>query len=299
MNEIFKSIRRTPYQSLGSFSILLFTLFLFLFFFNLTSFFHSMLSYVETRPQVIVYFKGNVKEDAILRIKGDLERSGRTSSVAYVSQKEALQIYKDLNQDNPLLLEMVSAQILPASLEVFAKKPEYLADIAREFQNVETVDEVNYQEVIVEKLVTLTTVLRQVAIGLFAMLVFISMTVLLTTTAFKISVKRDEIEVLRLIGASKWYIRKPFLLEGILFGFTSGTLAFLIFYGFFYYISPFLAAYLTGIPPLVFFDMGWLNLFVYPPTLEFIALTYILVVSFGVSIGFIGNYIATNKYIKY
>ena len=175
-----------------------------------------MLSYVETRPQVIVYFKGNVKEDAILRIKGDLERSGRTSSVAYVSQKEALQIYKDLNQDNPLLLEMVSAQILPASLEVFAKKPEYLADIAREFQNVETVDEVNYQEVIVEKLVTLTTVLRQVAIGLFAMLVFISMTVLLTTTAFKISVKRDEIEVLRLIGASKWYIRKPFLLEGCL-----------------------------------------------------------------------------------
>ena len=250
-----------------------------------------MLSYVETRPQVIVYFNGNVKEDAILKIKGDLERSGRTSSVAYVSQKEALQIYKDLNKDNPLLLEMVSAQILPASLEVYAKKPEYLTDIANEFQNLDIVDEVNYQEVIVEKLVALTNILRQIAIGLFAMLVFISMTVLLTTTAFKISVKRDEIEVLRLIGASKWYIRKPFLAEGVLFGFVSGTLAFIIFYGFFFYVSPFLASYLAGIPPLAFFELGWFNLFVYPPTLEFIALTYALVIIFGISIGFIGNYI--------
>lgn len=299
MNDIFKSIRRTPYQSLGSFSILLFTLFLFLFFFNLTSFFHSMLAYVETRPQVIVYFNGNVKEETILKMKGDLEKSGRTSAVSYVSQKEALQIYRDLNKDNPLLVEMVSEQILPASLEVYAKKPEYLASIAREFQDLDVVDEVNYQEVIVEKLVMLTSILRQVAIGLFAMLVFISMTVLLTTTAFKISIKRDEIEVLRLIGASKWYIRKPFLAEGVLFGFTSGTLAFLVFYGLFFAISPFLSSYLTGIPPLVFFDMAWLNLFVYPPTLEFIALTYTLVIFFGVSIGFIGNYIATNKYIKY
>jgi len=299
MNDIFKSIRRTPYQSLGSFSILLFTLFLFLFFFNLTSFFHSMLAYVETRPQVIVYFKGNVKEDAILKAKQDLERSGRTSSVSYVSQKEALQIYKNLNRDNPLLLEMVSEQILPASLEIYAKKPEYLAPISREFQGLETVDEVNYQEVIVDKLVTLTSILRHVAGGLFGMLVFISMTVLLTTTAFKISMKRDEIEVLRLIGASKWYIRRPFLAEGVLFGFTSATLAFVIFYSIFFYFSPSLSSYLAGIPPLAFFDMSWLNLFVYPPTLEYILLSYALVVLFGVGIGFVGNYIATNKYIKY
>lgn len=298
MSDILKSIRRTPYQSLGSFLILFFTLFLSLFFFNLTSFFHSMLAYVETRPQVIVYFDVNAEEPDILNIKETIEKSGKTSSVTYVSQNEALKIYQDLNKDNPLLLEMVSAQILPASLEVYATKPEFLAEIAQDLESESIVDEVNYQEVIVEKLVTLTTVLRHVAIGLFVFLLFISMTVLLTTTAFKISVKREEIEVLQLIGATKWYIRKPFLLEGMLFGFVSGTIAFVLYYALFLYFQPFLLSYLVGIPRLPFLNFDWLNLFVFPPSLEFVALTYGIVVVFGMMIGLVGNYLATSKYIK-
>ncbi|OGK31863.1 hypothetical protein A3B02_00400 [Candidatus Roizmanbacteria bacterium RIFCSPLOWO2_01_FULL_42_14] len=297
MKEIITSIRRTPYQSLGSFSILFFTLMLFLFFFSLTSFFHSMLNYVETRPQVIVYFDVDAKETDILRLKSQVEQSGKAASVGYVSQKEALKIYKGLNKDNPLLLEMVSEKILPASLEVYAKKPEYLAQIAKDFEGVKIVDEVNYQQVIVEKLITLTTILRRIALGLFVFLTFISMTVLLTTTAFKISVKRDEIEVLRLIGATKWYIRKPFLAEGLFFGLVSGTIAFSLFYALYFSLSSALSSYLAGIPPLAFYDLQWLNLYVYPPTMEYIGMTYLAVVFFGMAMGLIGNYIATSKYI--
>ena len=297
MNDILTSIRRSPYQSLGSFLILFSTLFLALFFFNLTSFFHSMLTYVETRPQVIVYFDVDTEEKDILALKTKLDKSAQTTSVSYISQKEALKIYQDLNKDNPLLLEMVSAQILPASLEVFASKPEFLAEIAQDVQNLEIVDEVNYQEIIVDKLVTLTTLLRRIAIGLFIFLIFISMTVLLATTAFKIAVKRDEIEVLQLIGATKGYVRKPFLAEGVLFGFVSGTLAFLLYYGFFLYFQPFIGSYLGGIPRLEFLDFGWLNLYIFPPSLEYVGLSYLLVILFGVLLGWIGNYLATSKYI--
>ncbi len=298
MNEIATSIRRSPYQSLGSFLILFFTMFLALFFFNITSFFHSMLNYVEARPQVIVYFDLDAQEKDILSLKKTLEASPKTTTVTYVSQKQALQIYRDLNKDNPLLLEMVSAQTLPASLEVFATKPKYLAEIARSIEKEKIVDEVNYQEVIVEKLVTLTTILRRITLGLFVFLVIISMTVMLATTAFKIAVKRDEIEVLQLIGASKWYIRKPFLLEGSLFGLVSATLAFGLYYGIFMYFQPFLMSYLSGIPHLAFFDYAWLNLYVFPPTLEYVALTYMLLILFGVILGYIGNFVATSKYIK-
>lgn len=298
MNDIFTSIRRTPYQSLGSFLILFFTMFLSLFFFNLTSFFHGMLEYVETRPQVIIYFDANTEEQAILQLKDQLEQSPKTQSVSYVSQKEALKIYRDLNKDNPLLLEMVSAQILPASLEVYATEPKYLAEIAQRVKDIEIVDEVNYQELIVEKLVTLTTILRRISIGLLMFLILISMVVLLATTAFKIAIKRDEIEVLQLIGATKGYIRKPFLVEGMLFGWSSATFAFILFYGIFLYFQPFLGSYLSGIPRLAFFNMAHLNLYVFPPTLEYIALTYILVTFFGMMLGYIGNHLATSKYIK-
>ncbi|OGK55182.1 hypothetical protein A3H80_05060 [Candidatus Roizmanbacteria bacterium RIFCSPLOWO2_02_FULL_37_19] len=298
MKDIFVSIKRAPYQSLGSFLILFFTLFLSLFFFNITSFFYGILSYVETRPQVIAYFDVQTKEKDILTIKEAIGKTGKTSSIKYVSQKEALQIYRQLNKDNPLLLEMVSANILPASLEVYAKKPVYLVEIAEFLQKQEGIDEVNFQKMIVDKLVTLTTILRRISTGLFIFLIFITIIVLITTTAFKISVKRDEIEVLQLIGASKWYIRKPFIMEGLFFGFSSGTIAFALFYLVFFYFQPFLSSYLTGLPKLGFYNLTNLNIYVYPPSIEFIALSYVLIIFFGMMIAFVGNYLATSKYVK-
>lgn len=298
MRGFITSIKRTPYQSLGSFLILFLTLFLALFFFNIISFFHGVLSYVETRPQVIAYFNVKTKENDIVTLKDQIQKTGKASSVNYVSQGEALKIYRDLNKDNPLLLEMVSANILPASLEVFATKPIYLSEIAEFLRNQPIVDEVNFQKNIVDKLVTLTNILRHVSLALLVLLFVITVTVLITTTAFKISLKREEIEVLQLIGASKGYIRKPFLVEGMLFGIVSGSVAFMTFYAIFLYFQPFLRSYLTGIPKLTIANLATFNIFVFPPSAEFITLSYILIVSFGAAIGLIGNYLATSKYIK-
>jgi len=257
-----------------------------------------MLSYVETRPQVIVYFDVKAKESDIVALKDQLEKTGKTSSVVYVSQNEALKIYKDMNKDNPLLLEMVSANILPASLEVFATKPVYLTELADFLRNQPAVDEVNYQKSIVDRLVSLTNVLRSVSVALLIILFTITVTVLITTTAFKISVKREEIEVLQLIGASKKYIRRPFIKEGVLFGIISGTVAFVFFYAIFFYFQPFLKTYLAGIPKLSIANLEQFNIYVFPPSLEFIALSYALIVFSGALIGFVGNYFATSKYIK-
>ena len=298
MSNIFTSIKRTPYQSLGSFLILFFTLFLALFFFNLTSFFYGILGYVETRPQVIAYFDKRTQEGDILKIKQAIEKTGKTSSVKYVSQNDALSIYRRLNKDNPILLEMVSANILPASLEIYATRPEYLSEIAQFLQGQKVVEEVNFQKMIVDRLITLTKILRYVSISIFSFLILMSTTVLVTTTAFKIAVKKDEIEVLQLIGASKVYIRKPFLSEGIFFGWLSATVAFVGYYLIFFLALPSLKSYLTGIPQLSFFNLEEFALFVFPPSIGFIALTYIVIVLFGIGIGLFGNYLATSKYIK-
>lgn len=257
-----------------------------------------MLSYVETRPQVIAYFNVEAKEADIISLKNQIEKTGKTSAVTYVSQSEALNIYKDLNKDNPLLLEMVSENILPASLEVFATKPVYLSELAEFIQSQPIVDEVNYQKSIVDRLVALTNILRQVSIALLILLLTITVTVLITTTAFKISVKREEIEVLQLIGASKKYIRRPFLNEGMLFGIISGTIAFVTFYGIFFSFQSAITGYLAGIPKLSIANLDQYNIFVFPPSLEYIILSYGLIIFFGAAIGFVGNYLATSKYIK-
>lgn len=298
MSDLLSSIRRTPYQSLASFLILFFALLLMIFVFNLTGFFSGILSYVETRPQVIAYFNVGTSEKNILTLKKTIEKSGKASEVVYISQDKALKIYKELNSDNPLLLEMVSANILPASLEVYATKPEYLSEISHFLDKEQIVEEVSFQENIVDRLLTLTTILRRTAAGLAIFLVFISIMVLMTTTAFKIALKKEEIDLMQLLGATKFYVRKPFLIEGVFFGFISATTAFVIFYALYALFLPFLSSYLTGIPALSFYGLSNLGLFVFPPSLLFIALSYILAVFFGITIGLIGNYLSTSKYIR-
>lgn len=298
MRSFVQSIKRTPYQSLASFMILFFTLFMAVFFFTLTSFFSSLLSYVETRPQVTVYFESTTQLEQINRLKEAILQSQKADSIKYVSREEALKIYRtSISRDEPQLQELVSAETLPASLEISAKKPEYLKEIAAFLQKQPGVDEVVFQKNIVDRLHTLTNVLRGVSAGIFAFLMFTSIVVLVTTTAFKIALKKDEIELLGLLGASKFYIRKPFLEEGIFFGLVSGTLAFATFYGTFFAVKPFLSAYLGSIPNLSFYGLTHLQLTVWPPSLVFIILSYTLTVAFGMIIGLLGNYFATSKYI--
>ncbi|OGK16607.1 hypothetical protein A2690_03255 [Candidatus Roizmanbacteria bacterium RIFCSPHIGHO2_01_FULL_39_12b] len=298
MRTFFSSFRRTPYQSFASIIILFFTLLLALFFFNLVSFFYGVLGYVETRPQVIAYFNVETTDDKVLEIKKQIENSGKTSSVVYVSKKQALEIYKNLNKDNPLLIEMVSADILPASIEIYAKRPEYLGQIADYLNKQSVIDEVNYQKDIVSRLLAITTALRQISVFVFSFLILITIIVLMTTTAFKIAVRKDEIELMKLLGASNWYVRKPFLIEGIAFGVISSTLAFLVFFGIFFYVKPYLTNYLLGIPSLPFLGWGQYGVTVWPPSINFVIANYFGIALFGGMIGLIGNYIATSKYIK-
>src|SRR3990167_4905164 len=90
--------------------------------------FYPFLGYVETRPKVIVYFQTATEKNTIFKVRDKLMNSGKVESIKYVSKDEAYLIYKELNKDTPLLLEMVSSENLPASLEVFAKKPVYLSE---------------------------------------------------------------------------------------------------------------------------------------------------------------------------
>lgn len=298
MNDIITSIKRTPYQSTASFLILFFTLFLALFLFSMTTFFNGILSFVETKPQVTVYFKNETKENAITTIRSQLLSSTQIAQVKYTSKQDALKIYRDLNKNNPLLLEMVSADILPASLEIYARQASDLPKIADQLHKLQGVDEVVFQRDVVDKLVTLTTSLRRASIFLLAFLVIVVFIVLMTTTAFKIALKKEEIELMRLLGASHGYVRWPFLKEGMFFGFVSGTAAFAIYYAIFFIMQPFMQSYLAGIPQLEFMGLGSYSLFVWPPSALFILLSYVLLILLGMGIGYFGNYLSTSKYIK-
>src|SRR3989344_8667852 len=297
MKEILVSIRRTPYQSLAAFLILFFTLFLSSAMFISLSFLYGLLGYVETRPQVTVYFQTNSATNEIFKLRDTLMNSGKILSIKYISKNEAYKIYKELNKDNPLLLEMVSSDILPASLEIFAKKPSYLPELADFLKKQHGVDEVNFQKDILDRLLVLTNILRKTTIVFFIFLIFLSILVFVTTTLFKIALKKDEIELLKLLGASNFYIKKPFLLEAILFGLTASLGSFIIILLFLFYLFPFLSSYLKGIPHLTLSYLT-VSLTIWPLNSIFLAITFLLSLFFGAGIAILATLLATQKYLK-
>lgn len=297
MNDIFTSIRRTPYQSLAAFLVLFFTLFLSTSLLVCLSFLYGLLGYVETRPQVTVYFQATSTEGEIFKARDQLIDSGKVASVNYVSKQKAFEIYKNLNKDNPLLLEMVSPTILPASLEIFAKQPQFLPEIAEFIKKQPGVDEVHFQKDIFNRLLTLTTILRKTTLLLFAFLLVMSVIVLSTTTLFKIALKKDEIELMRLLGATNFYIKKPFLIEGLFFGLSAATLSFLIILGILLYLNPFMTSYLKGIPALGL-HISTYQLPLWPLNFIFLAVAYGLSALFGMGIAFIASFIAAGKYLS-
>jgi len=124
-----------------------------------------------------------------------------------------------------------------------------------------------------------------------------SIIVLTTTTLFKIALKKDEIELLRLLGASKFYIKKPFLLEGIFNGLFAAFTSSVVLTGILYYFNPFLTSYLRGIPKLAL-NLDFYELVIWPINMPFFALTFALSALFGIFIAIIATSLATNKYLK-
>lgn len=243
-------VRRSPYQAIAAIGISTLTFFIATIFSAVALGSSVILQYFETRPQVTAFFENNAPEQRINEVKSKLENSGLAAAIRYVSQDEALNIYREQNKDDPLLLEMVTASILPASLEIEAKDPASLADIATLLDSEAQVEEVLFQEDIVEALTTWTRSIR--AIGLFMVGTFalLALVVILVIISMKISMKKDEIEILNLIGATRGYIRAPFLLEGIIYGAVGAFMGWIMTFICLLYSTPFLVTFLAGLPVL-------------------------------------------------
>lgn len=297
MNQILTSIRRTPYQSLSAFLILFFTLFLTLILFVSLTFLYGTLNYLETKPQVTVYFQTKTPETQIFKVREELMNSGKVLNIKYISKNEAFNIYKQLNKDNSLLLEMVSADILPPSLEIYAKKPIFLPEIAEYLKKQGDIDEVQFEKDIIEKLLVLTNTIRKSALIFFGYLILMSIVVLTTMILFKIALKESEITLLRLIGATNSYIRKPYVLESLFLGMTASILSFSIFSIIVLYFHSFLQSYFRGIATLSV-DVFNYSLVIWPLNYIFFAIVFVSISVFGAVIASVASYIATNKYLK-
>lgn len=248
---VAKYIRRSPYQSVAAILIMSLTFLTIAVFSIITIVSIRVINYFETRPQLSVFFKQEATSDDINALRTQLDSTGKARSIKFVSKDEALSIYKEQNKDDPLLLDLVTSDILPSSLDVQAKDAQFLSDLASVAKKSKAVDEVVFQKDIVDTLIRFTNGLRQIGLVIISVLLLVSIFVILTIIGIKITVRRDEIEIMKLIGATNWFIRTPFLLEGIFYGAVGAIVGWGISYGVLYfYATPKIESFFGGVPVL-------------------------------------------------
>lgn len=288
-------MRRSPYQTFAAILTMFVTFLVSGFFFLTTVSSVQILHYFESKPQITVFFEDTAGEKEATSLKLALEGTGQIASTEFVSKEDALVIYREQNKNDPLLLEMVTADILPASLEVSATDPKYLSTIEPIIQKADGVEEVVYQRDVVETLLSWTSAIRSVG-GLLALLLIInSLLIIMTVIAMKVALKREEIDILKLVGASLWYIRLPFVVEGALYGAIGAFGAGSILAGFIAWLRPFILTFVGQVPSIGF-------LLSPPVGVSFILATAGFVggmVIVGLFLGGIGSLIALARYLKF
>lgn len=242
-----KHIRRSPYQSMAATIMTSITFFIISIFALAALGTHSLLIYFESRPQVTAFFHDTATSADVETLRTQIQNSISTESIIYIDKEEALSIYRDQNQDNPLLLEMVTADILPASLEVSASSVVDLESIAIIMQGVDYVEEVIYQKDIIDTIKVWVSGVRLGGIILSSLLMLASLTTIIIILGLKFTARRLEINTLSLLGASSWYIRGPFVIEGVIYSVTGAFLGWSIAYLTLLYLTPNLVEFLQGI----------------------------------------------------
>lgn len=253
----------------------------------------SVLNTLSEKVDISVYFNIGAKEYDILSLKEKLTNLEEVSNVTYVSVGEALEVFKKRHSDDDILLKSVEElgdNPLEASLNVLAKdasKYESVSSFLNQNQFENIISKVNYAEnkTVIERFNNIISVLRKSGFAASLVLALITFLVAFNTVRLAIYSSREEITIMKLVGASNWFVRGPFIVEGILHGLVASGFAFLI-------IIPGVAA----LGPKLFNFLPDINLVNYLGD-NFWALLLFQTLG-GIALGVFSSWFAIRKYLK-
>ena len=276
--------------------------------FTLTSVFISAslilsktVDYYEQRAQVIVFFKKGTEESEIFKFREQINNPEIIDELLYISQEEALEVYKQDFADNPELISTVTADSLPPSLEIRAKSIDSLLTIIEDIniakESNPNIDDVMYFKDVVNNIKTLSNIINVGGIALISSMILITIALIRVTIGFNIKIHQEEIEIMHLVGSPDKFIRTPFILEGAIYGFVGALLATIII------LIPWYSAniYSNGTEFSTWITEMFkdINLsYVLKPDITFIPIYVFIHLIAGSIIGLLSSLSAVKKYLK-
>lgn len=253
-----------------------------------------LIAEAQKKVDVSVYFKKDTSENSILEVKQGLYKfSTAIEDIRYVSREKAQEIFLQKHQDDPLYLqalEEVGENPFLASLNIRAKDPAFYAQIsdylvAGPFKNL--VEKVSYYQnrKVIVRLFSLINSVKTAGIVLSLILGILVVLITFNTVKLTIFTSKDEIATMRLVGATNWFIRGPFLVQSIIYGILAVGIASLIFFISLSFLNLKLQTWLLDFNFLTFFQENFLSLLL----IQFV---------FAFGLGITSFLLAVRKYLK-
>lgn len=289
----FKNIGRNRLFSLASVGTITACLFLFGIFYCMVSNFQFMIHAAESNVGVTVFFEDATTEDQMLEIQRMIDVRDEVSSTNYISSEEAWEMFKNqyfpdgdegilsgLDEDNPLADS--------ASIQV------YLADTARQPELIEYINtlsgvrEVNASEIVAESFTNFSRLIGYISIGVILILVFVAVFLISNTVMIGITVRKEEIAIMKYIGATDIFVRGPFIVEGMTIGLIGSAIPVIILRVLYPKVVDFVLTHFSILNRLLtFLDVNTVFNILIPVSL-----------GIGLGIGFIGSYMTLRKHVR-
>ncbi|MBI4155950.1 MAG: ABC transporter permease [Candidatus Zambryskibacteria bacterium] len=293
----FFSFWRNGFVSLSSILVMVVTLFVIGSTIFSGAILQSTLEQIKDKVDVNVYLTRTANESDILALKKNLEHLAEVSVVNYVSRDEALENFKKRHQNDQFTLQALDelgTNPLGATLNIKAKDPSQYQSIANFLNNKSAlpdgttiIDKINYfqNKEAIDRLTNIINSSDRLGFILTVLLIIISVLITFNTLRLVIYMSRDEISVMRLVGASRNYIRGPFFVAGAIYGFISAMITLILFYPITLWLGRTTEDFFVGLNVFHYYTSNFGQIF-------------LTIIMSGISIGAVSSYLAVRKYLK-
>ena len=285
VQEVLRSLKRNNWMSFASIGTVAVSLFVLGVFLLLVLNMNRMASSLESQVQISVYLEDGLKEADRKDIASDIEALQGIESITYVDKDEAKERLEERLGDQRYLLDALGDKNpLPDSFEVVVKSPDLVETAATAIARMAGVEEAKYGQDVIEHLFAITRLIR--IFGLVLMLLLAGATLFIISNTIRLTVfaRRKEIAIMKYVGATDWFIRWPFLMEGMVLGFVGGIIAAIALRSFYAAMAAKITDTLTFFPLMPQY-----------PFMNYITVALLLA---GMAIGALGSAVSLKRFLK-
>jgi cell division transport system permease protein len=293
----YRSFTRSGFTSVASILVMTITLFVITSLIFIQAGLNSTLNDIKEKVDVTVYFVSDANEDDIKEVEESLKKLPEVRDVSYTSQDDALIQFKERHSNDYLTLQALDElgdNPLGASLNIKAEDPSQYESIAKYFENENAlsrehftiIDKIDYHQnkIVIDRLTSIINGAKKLGFAISLILILISLLITFNTIRLIIYMSKEEISIMKLMGAEGRYIRGPFIFSGILVGLIASIITIIIFIP----VSIWLGNQMT--------DFIGINLFAYYKS-NFLQL-FIIMLGSGVIIGSVSSIFAIHRYLR-